>query len=115
MSNENKLINGMETNVLPLGLVGPHGLLTDQINWEDLSQIDISEKIAYYILTTCDDWDDLEESSFSSILNEKHSSIEGTLIKSSWEAFEIFQKARIDGKYFYSNKKYYKNLILTFY
>ena len=100
-SQLSQMEQGYHVPIVSLDLNGPPGLLIDQINWDALSEEDhVEEKLAYYFLTTCKEWQELNKANFSSFLKEKYSSIQDDQLESSWNFFEVYKKARINGKFF---------------
>lgn len=88
-----------EFKLVPMDLDGSCGLLTE-INWEELSDEEsLNEKIAYYILNTCQNWSELDETNYSELVKEKTSIFDESELALSWTIYNLYKIAKIDGNF----------------
>lgn len=98
MSGQSESMRGIHTTLVPMSFDGPLGFLTADFDWSQLSQdTNLEEKLAFFMVTTSEKWEELDKTNYFSLLKEKCSSIKTSQLEDSWKFFEIFKESRTHG------------------
>jgi hypothetical protein len=98
MTEDALMLKGLNLVLIKMEIEGPPGFKT--IDWNQLSNEDenlLSEKLAYWFLTTNEELVDLDKDTYANLLKEKNNAISTNLVDASWDLFIKYREAKING------------------